>query len=100
MLELQTNTTESAAEADNLTDVSRRIGAMSLVHEMLYLDADTLGISLKDYLEQLIYHSADSFPQHLNVEFKLSIINKELSIEKLVAIGVICSGLKKYRFSV
>jgi len=103
MLELQTNNTESQAEADNLIDVSRRIGAMSLVHEMLYSDADSLGISLKDYLEQLIDHSGDSFPQHLNVNFKLSIINKELPIEKLVAIGVICSELftnsVKYAFT-
>jgi two-component sensor histidine kinase len=93
MLELQTNNTESEAEADNLSDVSRRIDAMSLVHEMLYMDAETLGISLKDYLEQLIHHSGDSFPQHLNVEFKTSIVNKELTIDKLVAIGVICSEL-------
>jgi len=91
MLELQTNNTESEEEAENLIDVSRRIAAMSLVHEMLYLEAEALGVSLKNYLEQLIYHSGDSFPQH--VKFTLSVVDRELPIEKLVAIGVICSEL-------
>src|SRR6218665_3060565 len=103
MLELQTNNTDSDEEAENLIDVSRRIGAMSLVHEMLYLESETIGLSLKDYLEKLVNHSADTFPQEIKVTFKLAVIDQEIPIDKLVAVGVICSELftnsVKYAFT-
>lgn len=93
MLELQTNSTESEAEAESLSDVSRRISAMSLVHEMLYLNSENLGLSLKDYIEELVNYSADTFPPQTPVTFRVAVVDREVPIDKLVAIGVICSEL-------
>jgi len=93
MLEMQTDSMESSEGVENIMDVTRRIDAMSLVHEMLYMEEDSMGVSVKGYLEQLIQLSAIAYSNDFPIRFLLSVEDMELPVDKVVSIGVICSEL-------
>ncbi len=76
-----------------LKDVSRRIDAMSLVHELLYSNNVSNHISVKNYLDKLIRYSEKLFVNKKPVRINLNIEDIELPIEQTVAIGIICSEL-------
>jgi two-component sensor histidine kinase len=92
ILLLQKNVDEISAN-ETIDDISRRIDAMSLVHEMLYTENDKMEISVKEYISRLIKISKSFFKQEKNIEIKLEIDEINLPLEKLIALGIICSEL-------
>lgn len=87
-------TTEKADESKSLTEASRRINAMALVHEMLYNRAEEKGIAVKYYLEEL----TDSLNTLVNsdqkqIEFEQNIIDVNLDVSDTISIGMITSEL-------
>lgn len=76
-----------------IKDISRRIDAMSLVHEMLYVDDDSMTVSVKDYLEKLLKHSKTMYNIDDKLSVSLDIEQVDLRLEKLIAMGLICSEL-------
>jgi two-component system, sensor histidine kinase PdtaS len=78
---------------DALQDVSRRIDAMSLVHEMLYLENDTMIVNVQEYFEKLMQLFDSMYNQNNKINIKADIEPLEFSLEKLVALGQISSEL-------
>jgi len=76
-----------------IEDISRRIDAMSLVHEMLYVDNDAMTVSAKEYFEKLLDLSESMYNHQKTLELKANIEDVHFDLEKLVALGVICSEL-------
>lgn len=78
---------------ESLADISRRIDAMSLVHEMLYVDDDAMTVSVKEYFERLMDLSESIYNQNNKMHIKTDIESLDFPLEKLVALGLICSEL-------
>lgn len=93
MLEMQIGVEDSESSSKSLEDVYRRIDAMSLVHEMLFIDEANMNLSIKDYLEKLIDFSNILYNKEQKISFNLSCVNVELPIDQIVSIGIICSEL-------
>lgn len=93
IIEMQSALNDSGDSLDNLKDVSRRIDAMSLVHEMLYIEEEGMGISVQKYLEKLVYLSQTMFDQSIPMQFNVDVENFEFPVDKVVSIGIICSEL-------
>lgn len=94
LLNMQVKSTQNVEEIEPLTEASRRIGSMALVHEMLYNQADQKGISTKYYLEELIenlYSVVKSDNQ--KIEFEMEIEDVLLNISDTISIGMITSEL-------
>lgn len=84
---------QDISSKDSIDDISRRIDAMSLVHEMLYVDEESMSISTKEYISRLMENSKNLYKIEKVIAFEIHIDEIELSIEKIIAIGVICSEL-------
>lgn len=93
MLEMQIGVEESESSTKSLEDVYRRIDAMSLVHEMLFIDEANMNLSIKDYLEKLIDFSNILYNKDHKIAFKLTCVNVELPIDQIVSIGIIATEL-------
>jgi two-component sensor histidine kinase len=93
MLEMQIGIEDSESSSKSLEDVYRRIDAMSLVHEMLFIDEANMNLSIKDYLEKLIDFSTILYNKEKKISFNLNCVNVELPIDQIVSIGIICSEL-------
>ncbi len=94
LLNMQVKSTQNAEEIEPLTEASRRISSMALVHEMLYNQADQKGISTKYYLEELIenlYSVVKSESQ--KIEFEMEIEDVLLNISDTISVGMITSEL-------
>lgn len=77
-----------------LQNISRRLTAIVLVHEMLYTKENIEKISAKSYITELVETLKD-FTQldKTKIEFKLEISDEELSVTKSTALGIIVSEL-------
>ncbi len=93
MLEMQMAADSMQKTATSLEDVSRRIDAMSLVHEMLYVGDDEKGISVQAYLNRLIQCTTVLYDSSHSYDWDIDVEQVELGIEKSVALGIICSEL-------
>lgn len=93
MLEMQIGIEDSESSSKSLEDVYRRIDAMSLVHEMLFIDEANMNLSIKDYIEKLIDFSNILYNKDQKISFNLNCVNVELPIDQIVSIGIICSEL-------
>lgn len=94
LVNMQMKASESADEIHTLSDASRRINAMALVHEMLYNQNEQNGISAKLYLEELIdslkdlVHSDDK-----PILFKTEIQDVNFTVQEAVSLGMITSEI-------
>lgn len=93
ILEMQKGSIESEEGVQNLMDVSRRVDAMSLVHEMLYIEEEGMGVSVKAYLERLMRLSQILFADEREMTVQMEIEDIEIPVDKMVSLGIICSEL-------
>lgn len=92
-LQLRQDKKDNRVDNDNLKDVARRIDAMTIVHELLYLEEDQTGISVKDYLKKLMSSSSELFETDDLINVTFDICDAEIEIERAMAIGIICAEL-------
>lgn len=92
ILTLQESLNEiSASEA--IEDINRRIDAVSMVHEMLYIDNLKVNLSIKDYLENLLKVSGALYQSRKKIDYQIEVEPILLSSDHLIGIGIICSEL-------
>jgi len=94
LINMQMNSSVDEKEIHSLNDASRRIKAMALVHEMLYNHNETSGISIKQYLEELVL-SLDQLvnSEKIPIEFKLDLADESFNVTDSIALGMITSEL-------
>ncbi len=93
MLDLQLSIVSERGDKQNLEDVSRRIQAMTLVHELLYTKDDSAGLNIKEYLERLFENLTIGFSNQKNPTLEFDISALQLSITEATSIGIICAEL-------
>ena len=94
MIQMQISTSKSKNDKSVLNDTSRRINAMTLVHEMLYNKDKLESVSLQKYLTELIEELNKMVnDSHLPIHFKIEIEDLNFNINDCMAIGMISSEL-------
>lgn len=94
MLKMQLNTIKDESNQQILKETSRRINAMSLVHEMLYNKEKVEYVSLKEYVSELVVKLKEMvYDIDEPIEFKLEIDDVKFNINNCVAIGMITSEI-------
>lgn len=94
LINMQINASLSKEEIYSLSDASRRIRAMSLVHEMLYNHADVSGVLIRQYLNELLESINDLVnSDKIPIEFDLQIEEMVFDTSKSIALGMITSEL-------
>lgn len=94
ILEMQMNKEQSQEVLKALMGTSRRIKAMSLVHELLYDKKDTEGLSMISYIYQLVDNLKEMADTNIQpVSIKLDIDPIIMDAKKALAIGMIISEL-------
>lgn len=104
MLTMQINSIKDESNQKILKETSRRINAMSLVHEMLYNKEKLEYVSLKEYISELVAKLKELvYDTDEPIDFKLNIEDVKFNINNCVAIGMITSEIIsnaiKYAFS-
>ena len=92
MLELQKNSLKEE-DSQGLNDLSRRINAMSLIHEQLYLSNDQEGINIKTYITSLMKHTSSIFTSKQFIDISINVPNIDIAVDKALPIGIICAEL-------
>ncbi|MBX7094723.1 MAG: sensor histidine kinase [Flavobacteriales bacterium] len=94
LVNMQMKASENADEIHTLSDASRRINAMALVHEMLYNQDEQQGISVKLYLEELIDSLKDIVQSDSNpIEFITHIKEINFTVQEAISLGMITSEI-------
>ena len=94
LVNMQMNSSSNDAEIHSLSDASRRIKAMALVHEMLYNQKETEGIEVKQYLEELIASLNDVVnSDKIPIKFTLNLCKISFNVSNSIALGMITSEL-------
>lgn len=94
MIDMQINASKNESNQSVLKDTTRRINAMTMVHEMLYHKDSIETISLKQYLQELVNKLTDvnTGPQ-VQVHFHTNLKSVRFDINNCIAIGMITSEL-------
>jgi two-component sensor histidine kinase len=104
LINMQINSSKTSLEVDSLSDASRRIRSMALVHEMLYNQDDLRGIEIKKYLTELISSINDIVnSKKIPISFNIACEVMMFETSKAIALGMITSELVsnsiKYAFA-
>ena len=94
IIELEIDANKSNVKDDSLIDTSRRINAMSLVHELLYQQDNLEKISMKKYINQLgssINEMVNT--DHLPLKFNIKTDDLLFDVNQTIAVGMIISEL-------
>ena len=99
MVEMQMGADYKKNTVESLLGTSRRIAAMSLVHEMLYDNKDTQGLSVKKYISELISHLKEMALDNANpIKISMEVEDLLLDSKTAIAIGMIISELVSNSF--
>lgn len=93
LLNMQANLTDNPKERAVFEESKDRIRSMALIHERLYLEKDILNISLDEYTIELIKELSSSYKGDTDVQFKLEMEPKQLSIDVAIPIGLMLNEM-------
>lgn len=94
IIELEIDSNSSSTKKDSLIDISRRISAMSLVHELLYNYDNIEKIAAKKYIHDLVISIDEMINrQHLPIKFEIEIEDVLFEVKQCIAVGMIISEL-------
>lgn len=92
LVDMQLRTLSDDSKRKVLIDTQLRIGAMALVHEMLYSTDDFSQVSVRDYLNALVFSINEMVnPEKLPIEFNINTINHNLNISDCISFGILTS---------
>ncbi len=99
MVEMQMGSDFKKGTVESLLGTSRRIAAMSLVHEMLYDNKDTQGLSVKKYISELVSHLKEMAIDNSNpIQINMDVEDILLDSKSAIALGMIISELVSNSF--
>lgn len=95
-LQMMQSLLESQSHYSNGQDVvgaiqtsKRRMQAMSLIHQRLYLNNGSDKIVMSDYIHELVGYLKGSFGNHEGINYLLNIDHLELDTQKAIPLGLI-----------
>lgn len=94
LVDMQLRSLKTEAEKKALTDTQLRIGAMALVHEMLYASQDLSLVSVKSYLDELVTSINEmTNTERLPITFKINTHDLMLSVSDCISFGILTSEI-------
>jgi two-component sensor histidine kinase len=94
IIELEIDSNSPSSKKESLVDVSRRISAMSLVHELLYNNDNIEKIAAKKYIDDLVISIDEMINrQQIPIHFELKIEDVLFEVKQCIAVGMIISEL-------
>ncbi len=94
LLFLQAENIEDEKAAMAVKDGQNRVKSMALIHQKLYQKDNLIGISTKEYIEELINDIFETYKiNKKKINLKLDIDNLVLDVENVMAIGLILNEL-------
>ena len=94
IIELEIDSNSPSSKKESLVDVSRRISAMSLVHELLYNYDNIEKIAAKKYIDDLVVSIDEMINrQQIPIHFELKIEDVLFEVKQCIAVGMIISEL-------
>lgn len=94
MIKMQQNTIKLEGDRKELSEASRRINTMSLVHEMLYNKERLAYVSLKEYILELVSRLNELIHRDgKSIEFIQDIDDVKFDINNSVALGMLTSEI-------
>lgn len=93
LLGLQAHRLDDERAAQAVTDGQQRVEAMSLIHNQLYVSDNVTGVSMQEYVSDLLRGLMQSFNYQENFDLKLDIEPVMLDVELAVPLGLILNEL-------
>lgn len=92
LVDMQIRSLKSENEIKALTDTQLRIGAMALVHEMLYTSQDITLVSVKKYIDELVASINEMVnTEKLPIQFEINTYDHMLSVSDCISFGILTS---------
>ena len=99
MVEMQMGSDYKKDIVESLLGTSRRIAAMSLVHEMLYDNKDMQGLSIKKYISELIDNLKEMAVDNEHpIQINMDVADIHLDSKSAISLGMIISELVSNSF--
>ncbi len=89
LLDSQTAYLLNSGEKNAIRDSQRRIQAMSLLHQKLYLSSDINSVGMVFYIQELVGYLKESFMIEERIQFKLDIEPIVLDVSPAVSLALI-----------
>lgn len=89
LLDSQTAYLQDSGEKNAIKDSQRRIQAMSLLHQKLYLSSDMNSIKMDFYIQELVAYLKESFKVEERIQFNLEIEPIVMDISPAVTVALI-----------
>lgn len=103
ILQLQTNSSNNPEIKSVLRDTAGRVTTMQVLYEKMLLEKNYKLTSVKDYLENLITHITNLYPNNIKLVIKKQIADFQLDSSRQISLGIIVNELLtnifKYAFS-
>jgi len=80
---------EDGAALMAIKDSLRRMEAMSLIHQKLYRDNNTMTISMPEYISDLVNYLDESFEADTQIVFEQTIAPVQLDVSQVLPLGLI-----------
>lgn len=94
ILDLQVASIKETKNKEILAQSKSRVYSMSLIHQKLYQSNNLARVNMKDYLEELFTYVLNSYQStNHKTHTELRIENKELSLTKVVPLGLVFNEL-------
>jgi two-component sensor histidine kinase len=89
LLDSQSAYLQDSGEQNAIRDAQRRVHAMSLLHQKLYLSSDLNSINMALYIQELVAYLGESFNTNERIQFKLDIEPIILDVSPAVTVALI-----------
>ncbi len=94
LMSLQSNRIQDEHAKMALEEGKKRVDAMALIHQKLYLDQELAAVNMQEYLQQLSTSLAGSFGLHPSVvQTKVKLQQPSMDMDRAVSIGLITNEL-------
>lgn len=94
LLSLQRNRIQDDGIRQMMEEGKNRVEAMALIHQKLYMNNELASVNIKDYLEELGGHLAESFGYKRNtVKTEVRLADGLMDIDRAIPIGLIVNEL-------
>jgi len=94
LLSLQSNRIEDDKARTALEDGRKRVDAMAMIHQRLYMDHDMAAVNIEEYLQSLAASIAGSFGYTAaTVKTKFNLQHPDMHIDQAIPIGLIVNEL-------
>ncbi len=93
LISLQSEFIEDKTILDIFDDLSHRLLAMSLIHELMYGTGNFVAVDISDYIEKLSSYLVQTYASSKKITLKLDLENHNLSLDSIIPCGLIINEI-------